>query len=160
MPVSSLPLFLPLLLLLNALPFTLPLSLPPRDTGPIPITNPVGGWPAAQSVTFNLRSFGLDPSSQPAVSDCLTAYSMGRFYDGWDGNICGNLGWFKGTANDDVDAVECYSICATYVLYEGVRGGARDFQCDFRKGIHGHCWMGYHPLEEWEAEGDGGTATQ
>lgn len=82
MPVSSLPLFLPLLLLLNALPFTLPLSLPPRDTGPIPITNPVGGWPAAQSVTFNLRSFGLDPSSQPAVSDCLTAYSMGRFYDG------------------------------------------------------------------------------
>ena len=59
------------------------------------------------------------------------------------------MGWFKGTTDaGKVGAVECYAVCATYVLWQGIKGGGVDVLCDYRKGMHGHCWMGYHPLEE------------
>lgn len=63
------------------------------------------------------------------------------------------MGWFKGTTDSGrVGAVECYSVCATYLLYAGIREGGMDGKCDYRKGMHGHCWMGYHPLEEGVAD--------
>ena len=67
------------------------------------------------------------------------------------------MGWFKGGGH--VGAAECYRVCATYVLYQGIKGGQTDFQCDFRKGVHGHCWMGYHPLENGGGNGMAAVAT-
>jgi len=55
------------------------------------------------------------------------------------------MGWFKG--GHGISAHDCYYTCATYLLYDGIQRGAKDYQCDFRKGVSGHCWMGYHPLD-------------
>ena len=66
--------------------------------GPIPVTPPVRGWPAPQSVITNSRASGLVPSKEE-MNDCLVKYSENQFYDGYDGNECAGMGWFKGGYN-------------------------------------------------------------
>jgi len=119
-------------------------SLPQRDEGPIQYPGPVD-WPNQQSVTTNRKHLGLNVPVQD-MTDCLNAYSTGRFHDGWDGNICAGMGWFKG--GHGISAHDCYYTCATYLLYDGIQRGASDYQCDLRTGTSSHCWMGYHPLDE------------
>jgi len=117
-------------------------SLPRHDEGPIHYPGPVD-WPNQQSVTKNSKNFGLNVPSQ-IMTDCLNEYSTGRFHNGWDGNICAGMGWFKG--GHGISVHDCYYTCATYLLYDGIKNRASDYQCDFETGISSHCWMGYHPL--------------
>ncbi|KAL6721549.1 hypothetical protein ACLMJK_000653 [Lecanora helva] len=114
--------------------------------GPIPYLNPKHGFPNQEDVTSNNKHFGL-ATSQDDMKACLVAYGSDRFYDSWSGNICGSMGWFKGSKNDDMDPYDCYQTCATYVEGEGILNDVKDYQCDFERGVHGHCWMGYHPVD-------------
>ena len=128
--------------------------LPKRDyglayapaPGPIPYLNPADYWPAEQSVTPNRKHLGLTVPVQN-MTDCLTEYSTGQFYDSWQGNVCAGMGWFKGPPDSSISTYDCYQTCATWLMYDGIKYGASDYQCDFEKGTSGHCWMGYHPLE-------------
>jgi len=116
--------------------------------GPIPYPNPAFERPNPQDVVANDKHLGLSTDTQTlqTMKDCLVAYGSDRFFDSWDGNICGGMGWFKGSHNGNIDPYGCYEVCASYVEGDGFTRGVKDFQCDFRKGTKGHCWMGYHPL--------------
>ena len=114
--------------------------------GPIPYQDPKVGLPNQQDVTSNIKHFGLNVDKDD-MKACLVDYGSDRFYDSWDGNVCGGLGWFKGAKNDHIDPYDCYQTCASWVELEGIGGGAKDYQCDFERGTKGHCWMGYHPVE-------------
>lgn len=113
--------------------------------GPIPYQNPSTGLPNQQSVTDNVKASHLT-TSKDAMKACLVAYGSYQFYDSWQGNVCGGLGWFKGSTNDKIDPYDCYQTCASWLEENGIENGASDYQCDFRVGMHGHCWMGYHPV--------------
>ncbi|KAL9025570.1 MAG: hypothetical protein Q9196_005633 [Gyalolechia fulgens] len=104
--------------------------------GPIPFSNTHRGGEWPQGVTIRSKQgLSTDAATQATIAQCLTDYGSGRFYDSWAGNICGNLGWFKGTSNDKIDIYDCYQSCAPYLLYDGARNGAVDYQCDYRKGV-------------------------
>ncbi|KAL8666390.1 MAG: hypothetical protein Q9202_001413 [Teloschistes flavicans] len=120
--------------------------------GPIPYPGRADA-PAQDSIDTSKKSYGgLDTKNhiqQANLSDCLTAYGSDDYYDSWAGMKCGGFGWFKGRVNDTkVGTYDCYATCAWYVRYEGIEGGQKAFQCDFRKGMKGHCWLGYHPLSD------------
>ena len=116
--------------------------------GPIPYPDPRQGLPYQQSVYANIKHFGLgqDDQTYQTMKDCLVAYGSNQFYDSWMGNNCGGMGWFKGTPNGKMNPYECYHTCASWLEGDGFRSGAKDYQCDFRTGTKGHCWMGYHPV--------------
>ncbi|KAL8731384.1 MAG: hypothetical protein Q9166_003476 [cf. Caloplaca sp. 2 TL-2023] len=149
-----------------------PIQPPGRDfpyvpfPGPIPYSNPSrgGSWPIGTTRKYN-GGLSTDTATVDTMALCLHNYGSGRFYDSWDGNRCGGMGWYKGTANGKVDPYECYQTCAPYLMYEGAKGGNADYLCDYRTGRKGHCWMGYHrlPANETgvgeEVEEPGGTAT-
>lgn len=168
---STTTLFIPLTLLTYLLTLTTatPMSSPGRNfafvpaPGPIPFSNPAhgGDWPEGAERTNWDEGLPTDAVTQAAFAQCLTDFGSGAFYDSWAGNRCGNLGWFKGAANDKISTYDCYQSCAPYLLYDGARGGAVDFQCDYRTGTKGHCWMGYHRLTGNETDSSGeGVATQ
>ena len=113
--------------------------------GPIPYQSPNVGLPNQESVTGNIKHFGLQTSLDD-MKACLVAYGSGQFYDSWDGNVCGGYGWFKGSNNDNIDTYDCYQTCASWLEGEGFDNKASDYQCDFERGTNGHCWMGYHPV--------------
>ena len=112
--------------------------------GPIPYQDPKIGLPYQQSVTSNVKSFGLQTDLQ-ILKDCLAAYGSYQFYNTWDGNDCGGLGWFKGSKNGKINPYSCYQTCASWIEGEAFVNGATSYQCDFEEGTKGHCWMGYHP---------------
>lgn len=141
-----------LLLLTSIIALTAASTIPKRGYGldyvpaPGPIPYPSNAmWPAPQSVT-NQKEYGLANDQQQPLIDCLDAYGSNQFYDSWDGNVCGEFGWFKGAANGDISTYDCYQTCATYLRYDGIEAGQKSYQCDFQRGMHGHCWMGYHPM--------------
>ncbi|KAL8712359.1 MAG: hypothetical protein Q9225_006965 [Loekoesia sp. 1 TL-2023] len=115
--------------------------------GPIPFSNPTrgGDWPEGTTSEYN-EGLPTGKLTQEIFAKCLQDYGSGRFYDSWDGNICGNLGWYKGTANGKIGTYDCYQTCAPWLLYDGAENGMVDYLCDYRKGTKGHCWMGYHRL--------------
>ncbi|KAL8865032.1 MAG: hypothetical protein Q9174_007110, partial [Haloplaca sp. 1 TL-2023] len=55
-------------------------------------------------VEWKDQSLGLDDRTMQTFDICLENYGEGPFYDGLQGNICGGLGWFKGTAGGGIDA--------------------------------------------------------
>lgn len=114
--------------------------------GPIPYLDPAVRWPAVQSVTPNAKHLGLPDNLQANLTECLVQYSMGRFYDSWDGNVCGGYGWFKGPPGSGVGTYDCYQTCATWIQYDGIEKGATDYHCDYGRKMS-RCWMGYHPVE-------------
>lgn len=142
---------------------TTPMSAPGHNfafvsaPGPIPFSNPThgGDWPQGTTNRWN-GGFPSNELTQDDFAKCLQDYGSGRFYDSWDGNVCGGLGWYKGAANDKIGTYDCYQTCATWLLYDGARNRNGDYLCDYRKGISGHCWMGYHRLPK--NNGNGTTA--
>jgi len=126
---------------------TLTENLSPRGNvpspGPIPYQNPEHGLPNQQSVVGNNKHSKLTQSKN-LMKACLVAYGSDRFYDSWDGNDCGGFGWFKGSNNGKIGTYECYQTCASWLEGDGIDNGSTDYQCDFRTGMEGHCWMGYH----------------
>ena len=99
--------------------------------GPIPYPD-AGEWPAEQSVTGNPKHFGLSVPEQN-MTDCLAQYSSGQFYDSWDGNVCAGMGWFKGPPDSSINTYDCYQTCATWLMWDGIKRGASDYQCDYRR---------------------------
>ena len=114
--------------------------------GPIPYQDPHVGLPDQQSVTSNIKQFGLQTDAQ-SMKDCLVVYGSNQFYNSWQGNVCGGLGWFKGSKNSKIDPYDCYQTCASWIEGQGILYGAKDYQCDMERGTKGHCWMGYHPVD-------------
>lgn len=114
------------------------------NLGCVSYQGPSAGLPAQQSVTFREKDGGLPVSAQDTMISCLNAYGCGDFANSWNGNICGGRGWFKGTSNDKISADYCYEILAPWIIKQGILAGSSDFQADFRKGVKGHCWMGYN----------------
>ncbi|KAL8659070.1 MAG: hypothetical protein Q9202_007303 [Teloschistes flavicans] len=115
--------------------------------GPIPFADPGrGGWPAVYSVdqTWSGTDYPKDDITTATFEHCLVDYGSNQFYNSWQGNICGGLGWFKGGSG--ISQYDCYQICATYLLYAGARLGRHEYMCEFRRKIHDKCWMGYHRL--------------
>ncbi|MCJ1453868.1 hypothetical protein MMC28_004217 [Mycoblastus sanguinarius] len=133
---------------LNGLPYV-------PSPGPIPYPNPLHGFPNEQSVTSNDKHDGLSNVNIQNLTDCLNDFGSGQFYDTWDGNNCGGMGWFKGASNGKINTYDCYQICATWLLGMGIQRGSTDYQCDFRTGTKGHCWMGYQQQDP----NDGAVAT-
>ena len=116
--------------------------------GPIPFDKerlPKDVAESSINVEWKDRSLGLDDRTQQTFEICLINYGQGPFYDGLQGNICGGLGWFKGTAGGGIDAYDCYRVCAGE-LYRWAKKGFKDVKCEFRKGLHDKCWLGYHPM--------------
>lgn len=111
--------------------------------GPIPYQDPKQGLPDQQGATGEDKHSGLT-QSKDVMKACLVEYGSDRFYDSWNGNYCGGFGWFKGS-DGHIGSYECYQICASWLEGNGIDSGSIDYQCDVRKGINGHCWMGYHP---------------
>ncbi|KAL8758153.1 MAG: hypothetical protein Q9199_001690 [Rusavskia elegans] len=144
---------LTLLAALSSLISAIPLQVPGHDfafvpyPGPIPYSNPShgGDWPQGTTSRYN-GGLSTDSTTLSTMSKCLQDYGSGRFYDTWDGNRCGGMGWYKGTANGKVDVYKCYQSCAPYLMYDGAKQGAAEYLCDYRTGLKGHCWMGYHRL--------------
>ncbi|KAL8946210.1 MAG: hypothetical protein Q9222_007367 [Ikaeria aurantiellina] len=170
-PVPTASIYLLALLTLLTITRSHPLTPPPTSSvsplpsippGPIPFSNPNHGglWPISTTSRYN-SGLSSDPVTIANMSACLTNYSIGRFYDSWDGNVCNGMGWFKGSANDKINPYDCYQACAPWVLYDGVENkGAKDYLCDLRRGVKGHCWMGYHQLNGTEGgDGTGGVET-
>ena len=110
--------------------------------GPIPYS--INNLQNQQSVTINDKHQGLSTDSDTMIS-CLKDFGYGQFYDSWDGNYCGGYGWFKGPPDSKISTYDCYQTCAGYTQLSGILAGSKDFQCDMRTGVHGKCWMGYHP---------------
>ncbi|KAL8749083.1 MAG: hypothetical protein Q9184_006943 [Pyrenodesmia sp. 2 TL-2023] len=138
-----------------------PLSAPGHDfpfvpaPGPIPFSNIHAGddWPRGTTIRWT-EGFPTSLLSTDDFAKCLTEYGSGRFYDSWDGNICGGLGWYKGGAGDKISTYHCYQTCAPWLLYDGALRDNGEYMCEVRKGLKGHCWMGYNRLPE-----NNGTAT-
>ncbi|KAI4120702.1 MAG: hypothetical protein LQ338_006826 [Usnochroma carphineum] len=155
------------LALILALTSATPLSAPGKGfafvpaPGPIPYSNPNhgGDWPEGTTVRYS-GGLPTDEVTQAIFAQCLQDYGSGRFYDSWDGNICGNLGWFKGSANDKIGTYDCYQTCAPWLMYNGAARGDVEYQCDYRKGLKGHCWMGYHRLPDNSTTTGGSVAVQ
>ncbi len=123
-------------------------TLNARAKVPYPGPIPYSSWnmPNQQSVNSNDKHDGLT-STIDVMTSCLQDFGYGRFYDSWDGNYCGGYGWFKGPTDSKISTYDCYHTCAAYVSLMGINGGSKDYQCDFRTGMKGHCWMGYHPAD-------------
>ena len=121
--------------------------------GPIPYSDISNGgeWPRGTTRRYN-GGLSTDDATMDTMRQCLLEYGSGRFYDSWDGNRCGGMGWFKGTTNDKVNPYACYQTCAPYLMFDGAKRGAGEYLCDYRTGLKGHCWMGYHPLPAVELE--------
>ncbi|KAI4105108.1 MAG: hypothetical protein L6R37_002912 [Teloschistes peruensis] len=136
------------------------LSLPSiyQSRGHVPFPGPIpypgrADAPFQDSIDTYKKSYGglniKNKIQQANLTDCLTAYGSDEHYDSWAGMECGGFGWFKGPENDTkIGTYDCYATCAWYVRYEGIERGQKAFQCDFRKGMKGHCWMGYQPLSD------------
>lgn len=114
--------------------------------GPIPYAAQGHSLPNQQSVNSNDKHDGLATSTD-IMTDCLSDFGYGQFYDSWDGSYCGGYGWFKGPPDSKISTYDCYQTCAAYIIAMGIYAGSKDYQCDFRTGISGHCWMGYHPAD-------------
>ncbi|KAL8867043.1 MAG: hypothetical protein Q9174_005916, partial [Haloplaca sp. 1 TL-2023] len=96
--------------------------------GPIPMrAKGEGVRLVSDSVDFKgvEDGLGLDSKTQDTFRKCLVDYGSGMFMDGWQGNICGGLGWYKGSKNSDIDAYLCYQICAPYLLDAGAKGSRK-----------------------------------
>ncbi|KAL8684483.1 MAG: hypothetical protein Q9224_006323, partial [Gallowayella concinna] len=87
--------------------------------GPIPFSDGTpgsgGGWP--KGTTSRSKDGGAtDQATKDILTQCLIDYSKDRFYDSWDGNECGGLGWFKGSTvtdpKDQINTYSCYQACA------------------------------------------------
>ncbi|KAL8803001.1 MAG: hypothetical protein Q9182_003426 [Xanthomendoza sp. 2 TL-2023] len=116
--------------------------------GPIPFSDGVsgGGWPKG-TTTRSKDGGATDQATKDTLTQCLKDYGTGKFYDSWEGNACGGVGWFKGTVanpSDQINTYDCYQACAPYVLAQGVNGAQKEFLCEFRTGVGNKCWMGYN----------------
>ena len=131
-------------------------SLEPREDrvpcpGPIPIPDIRGEGVRilVDSVQFKgvEKGLGLDTKTQDTFKKCLVDYGSGMFMNGWQGNVCGGLGWFKGTKNSDIDPYMCYSVCSAY-LRDNAEQGVKKIECEYHRGWGKgkECWMGYHPF--------------
>lgn len=117
--------------------------------GPIPYADPKKGFPFSQFVTIEEKALGLNTSIE-IMKDCLVAYGSDKFYDSWQGNYCGGMGWFKGsTQQNTISTYTCYQACASWIEGRGFADGASDFQCNLELRRERRCWMGYH--QSWES---------
>lgn len=66
------------------------------------------------------------------------------------GNICGGMGWFRGSKNDNIDAYDCYQFGTSWAEGQGIDDGPKDYQGDPKTETTGHCWTGYHPVDHFE----------
>ncbi|KAL8814817.1 MAG: hypothetical protein Q9223_005990 [Gallowayella weberi] len=132
--------------------------------GPIPFSDgdSGGGWP--KGTTVRSKDGGAtDQATKDTLTQCLIDYSAGRFYDSWNGNECGGVGWFKGTVenpNDQINTYDCYQACAPYVQAWGVNEAQKEFLCEYRTGASKKCWMGFHPLTPEELATQANTAAE
>ncbi|KAI9823897.1 MAG: hypothetical protein M1832_002215 [Thelocarpon impressellum] len=74
------------------------------------------------------------------MQGCNRRYRTGK--DGWSGQVCGGLGWFKG-GNAYENADNCFDACQACLL-GAIARNATSVQCDNKITEVSKCWMGWH----------------